>query len=285
MRIKTLAVFLITAMSLFTVFYWLTDSARRQATFDKQIEELIAYGEVVFGPSKDDTTANCAACHGADGRGGEVGDTGRLAPNLHSLSIYEKLKAQNGGSWTEIRKPGEPPDYVNLVIRFGGVMVSGNVNSPMPAWSTEVGAGLTIHQVDALTALVETWVLEAAAEPEQEVPNTVAAGQQVYTDKGCGGCHGPELAGVLKPDGTVLFPSLLNIGNEPVIDLPTAISQLDKLQADYAASKETFLEAWIRDSSVNYNDGTPTGMPVHPVGTISESAMRALITFLLSQKL
>jgi len=164
------------------------------------------------------------------------------------------------------------------------VVVSGDVNSPMPAWSTEVGAALTIHQIDALTALVETWVLEAAAEPDQEVPDTVAAGRQVYTDKGCGSCHGPDQAGVLKSDGTVLYPSLLNIGNEPVIDLPTPISRLDELEADYAADDRGFLERWIRDSAVNYNDGIATGMPVHPVGIISESAMRALITFLLSLK-
>jgi mono/diheme cytochrome c family protein len=281
MRIKTLGVVLITSMALFTAFYWLTDSARRQATFDEQVEELVAYGLVVFGPSPDDTTADCASCHGADGRSTEEGTIG---PNLRSASIYEKLKVSNGGTFTEIRKPGEPPDYVNLVIRFGGVVVSGSVNSLMPAWSTEVGGALTIHQIDALTALVETWALEAAAEPDQEVPNTVAAGQQVYNDKGCGACHGPELAGVLAADGTVIFPSLLNIGNEPVIDLPTPISRLDELQADYAASARTFLERWIRDSAVNYNDGTATGMPVHPEGAISESALRALITFLLSQK-
>jgi hypothetical protein len=35
---------------------------------------------------------------------------------------------------------------------------------------------------------------------------------------------------------------------------------------------------------VNYNDGTATGMPVHPEGKISASALQALITFLLSQK-
>lgn len=286
MRFKTLGVVLITAMALFTAFYWLTDTARREATYAEQNQELVAYGEEMFGPETptNDHTANCARCHGADGRGGEVPNTGRQAPNLHSTSIYEKLKVQNGGSFTEIRKPGDPPDYVNLVIRFGGVVVSGNVDSPMPAWSTEVGAALTVNQIDALTALVETWVLEAAAEPEQEVPDTVAAGQQVYTDKGCGGCHGPELAGVVDADGNVIFPSLQDIGNEPVVDLPTPISQLDQLQADYAADAPAFLERWIRDSAVNYNDGTPTGMPVHPEGTISASAMKALITFLLSQK-
>ena len=279
MRIKTLGIVLVSAMSLFTAFYWLTDASRREARFEAQIEELLAYGEEVFGPSADDTTANCAACHGADGTGGQVGTTGRQAPNLRSKSIYEKLKAGNGGTFTEIRKPGEPPDYVNLVIRFGGVVVSGDVNSPMPAWSNEVGGALTVNQIDALTALVETWALEAGQLPAVEVPDTVEAGAQVYVDSGCGSCHGADLTGVAG-----FYPSLVNIGNEPVIDLPLPISQLDALQADYAADARSFLERWIRDSAVNYNDGTATGMPVHPEGRISPSALRALITFLLSQK-
>jgi mono/diheme cytochrome c family protein len=168
MRIKTLGIVLISALSLFTAFYWLTDPARRENEYQTQIKELVAYGEEMFGPNTpaNDHTANCAACHGADGTGGKVGDTGRLAPNLRSKSIYEKLKAQNGGSFTEIRKPGDPPDYVNLVIRFGGVVVSGDVNSPMPAWSAEVGGALTVNQIDALTALIETWALEAGSKPE-----------------------------------------------------------------------------------------------------------------------
>ena len=279
MRIKTLGIVLISALSLFTAFYWLTDPARREDEYKAQNAELVAYGLEMFGDvtEENDHTANCANCHGKDGTGGPVGDTGRLAPNLHSKSIYEKLKAQAGGSFTEIRKAGDPPDYVNLVIRFGGVVVSGDVNSPMPAWSTEVNGPLTVNQIDALTALVETWALEAGAQPDQDVPDTVEAGQQVFVDKGCGGCHAPDLSGGVGPN-------LQNIGNEPVIDLPTPIAHLDQLQADYAADARTFLERWIRDSAVNYNDGAITGMPVHPEGTISESAMQALITFLLSQK-
>jgi mono/diheme cytochrome c family protein len=281
MRIKTLGIVLMTAMSLFTAFYWVTDPARREAAYQTQVKELVAYGQQMFGANtpSNDHTANCARCHGAEGTGGPVGDTGRVAPNLHSKSIFEKLKVQNGGSFTEIRKPGDPPDYVNLVIRFGGVVVSGDVNSPMPAWSTEIGGALTVNQIDALTALVETWALEAGAKPDEVIPNTVEAGQKVYTDSGCGGCHGAGLAGV---PGT--FPSLLNIGNAPVTDLPTPISHLDQLKADYAADASAFLERWIRDSSVNYNDGTATGMPVHPEGKVSASALQALITFLLSHK-
>ncbi|MEO8638504.1 MAG: cytochrome c [Chloroflexota bacterium] len=279
MRIKTLGIVLISALSLFIAFYWLTDPARREHEFVAQNEELVAYGLVMFGEvtPENDHTANCAKCHGKDGTGGPVGDTGRLAPNLHSKSIYDKLKVQNGGSFTEVRKAGDAPDYVNLVIRFGGVVVSGDVNSPMPAWSTEVGGPLTVNQIDALTALVETWALEAGSQPDEVIPDTVDAGQKVYVDAGCGGCHGADLSGAVGP-------SLLNIGNAPVTDLPTPISQLDQLRADYAADARTFLERWIRDSAVNYNDGTATGMPVHPEGTISPSAMQALITFLLSQK-
>ena len=280
MRIKTLGIVLISALSLFTAFYWLTDPARREDAYKTQNEELVAYGLEMFGDITDanDHTANCANCHGKDGTGGPVGDTGRLAPNLHSKSIYEKLRAQNGGSFTQIRLPGDPPDYVNLVIRFGGVVVSGDVNSPMPAWSTEVSGPLTVNQIDALTALVETWALEAGKLPDEVIPDTVEAGQKVYTDSGCASCHGADQSGGFGP-------SLLNIGNEPVTDaLPTPISHLDELKADYAANARTFLERWIRDSAVNYNDGTVTGMPVHPEGKISASALQALITFLLSLK-
>jgi mono/diheme cytochrome c family protein len=279
MRIKALGIVLISALSLFTAFYWVTDPARREHEYRTQNEELVAYGQQMFGDvtPENDHTANCAKCHGKDGTGGPVGDTGRLAPNLHSKSIYEKLKAQNGGTFTEIRKAGDPPDYVNLVIRFGGVVVSGDVNSPMPAWSTEVSGPLTVNQIDALTALVETWALEAGSKPDEVIPDTVEAGQKVFTDAGCGGCHGADLSGAIGPN-------LQNIGNQPVTDLPTPISHLDQLQADYAADPRAFLERWIRDSAVNYNDGTATGMPVHPEGKVSTSALQALITFLLSQK-
>ena len=81
MRIKTLGIVLISALSLFTAFYWLTDRARREDAYQTQINELLAYAEEVFKP--DDRAfpdrAGCAGCHGLDGTGGQVRDTGRLA--------------------------------------------------------------------------------------------------------------------------------------------------------------------------------------------------------------
>jgi len=266
MRAKTLGVFLMVAFAFFVALYWISDQPRREARFNQDNAELLAYGKELFGPPtpQNQVTANCQRCHGADGTGGEVGDTGRRAPNLHSPSIADKLKVN--------------PEYVNLVIRFGGVVVSGNVNSPMPAWSSEVGGSLTVQQVDALTALVESWAAEAATQSQAPVANTVDAGRDVYLSSDCQGCHGPDLA------GTQDFPNIQNIGNEAVTDLPTPISELDKLKADYAKDPRKFLEDWIRDSAANYNGGTPTGMPAHPASQLPDDALKALITFLLDQK-
>jgi hypothetical protein len=53
--------------------------------------------------------------------------------------------------------------------------------------------------------------------------------------------------------------------------------------ADYESDPRQFLELWIRDSSGNYNDGEPTGMPPHPESSLPDSQLQALISFLLEQ--
>lgn len=214
--------------------------------------------------------ANCARCHGVDGMGGTLPD-GTPVPNLHSLSLARKW-AQTGGAQSL-------NNYVSWVISLGGVVRSGNINSPMPAWSQEFGGPLTRQQIEALTALIGEWAAETLANPPpEEVPDTVEAGAQVYVEAGCGGCHGAELAGV---PGT--FPSLQTVGTRLTDDLPTPVSQEARRQQDYASDPRTFFELWIRDSSGNYNDGNPTGMPPHPEGQLTASQLQALITFLLSQ--
>jgi mono/diheme cytochrome c family protein len=264
MRLKTLGVLITLALSMFTVVYWITDDARRVARGESQEEDLVEFGEEIFAVDPaNPAAAGCARCHGADGTGGEAQTPqGTVAaPNLHSARIADKLEVN--------------PNYVSLVIRYGGVVVSGNVNSAMPAWSTEVGGPLNEQQIEALTALVEGWAEEAAEQAPEEVENTVEAGAQVYADAGCGGCHGADLA------GTEQFPNIQTIGEELVTDLPVPPSQLDQMQADYEEDPRLFLENWIRDSSGNYNDGEPTQMPAYPEDQMSDSQLQALITFLL----
>ena len=263
MRLKTLGVVLVTALSLFTVLYWVTDDGRREAIAAEHEEELLTYGEVIFSADPaEPAAAGCANCHGADGTGGDPG-AAVVGPNLHSRSIADKLKANS--------------NYVHLAVSFGGVVVSGNVNSPMPAWSYEVGGPLNEQQIEAVVTLVESWAAEAAEQPLEEVPDTVDAGAEVYTMAGCVGCHGPDLT------GTAAGPDISTIGSGLITELPVEPSGLDQMVADYDADPRTFLEQWIRDSAGNYNDGQPTGMPPHPEGQLSESQLTALITFLLAQ--
>jgi mono/diheme cytochrome c family protein len=205
--------------------------------------------------------AGCAQCHGADGMGGEEGAQ-VIGPSLHSTSLADKLRAN--------------PNYVRLAVSYGGVVVSGNVNSQMPAWSTEVGGPLNEQQIEAVVALVEGWAEEAAANAPDEVEDTVEAGAEVYTAAGCAGCHGQELEGGVGPN-------LQTIGSELVTDLDIVPTQLEQMQADYDEDPRLFLEKWIRDSATNYNDGGSTGMPPYPESALSESQLQALITFLLDQ--
>jgi mono/diheme cytochrome c family protein len=263
MRLKTLSVILLTALAAFTMLYWVTDNSRRESIGIAHDEELLHFGEVIF--SDDETepaAAGCAQCHGPDGRGGEP-DATVIGPNLHSRSIADKLKAN--------------PNYVHLVVSYGGIVVSGNVNSPMPAWSSEVGGPLNEQQIEAVVTLVEGWAEAAAEEPLEEVPNTADAGAEVYTSAGCVSCHGAEL------EGTGAGPNIQTIGSGVITDLPIEPSGLDEMLADYEEDPALFLEKWIRDSAGNYNDGETTGMPAHPEESLSESALAALITFLLEQ--
>ena len=263
MRLKTLGVVLVTVLAAFTVLYWVTDDGRRAAIAAEHEEELLTYGEVIFSADPaEPAAAGCANCHGADGTGGAP-DATVIGPNLHSRSIADKLKTNL--------------NYVHLAVSYGGVVVSGNVNSPMPAWSYEVGGPLNEQQIEAVVTLVESWAAEAAEQPLEEVPDTVEAGAEVYATAGCVGCHGPEL------EGTAAGPNIQTIGSGVITDLPVEPSGLDQMIADYAEDPRMFLVQWIRDSATNYNDGEFTGMPPHPEGQLSESQLTALITFLLAQ--
>ena len=268
MRLKSIGVIVTTLLAAVTMLYWFTDGMRRESIAAEHDEELAAYGEVIF---SDDATqpaaAGCARCHGPDGMGGEIPNDpdGRRAPSLHTASLADKLKVN--------------PEYVHLVVSYGGVVVSGNVNSPMPAWSSEVGGPLNVQQIDAVVALVEGWAIEAGENAPEEVEDTVEAGEGVFNSAGCAGCHGPDLT------GSTAGPNISTIGSGVITDFGgdfVTPSDTDQMIADYEEDPRMFLENWIRDSSTNYNGGEPTGMPPHSEDQLNESQLRALITFLLS---
>lgn len=264
MRLKTLGVILIVATALFTMFYWVTDEPRRAAIDGEHEAELAHFGELVFSvDAAEPAAAGCAQCHGEDGRGGGP-DAQVQGPNLHSAALAQKAEDYllNTGL-----------NYVETVIRHGGVAVSGNPNSLMPAWEQT----LNRHQIDALVALIEGWIADGGEAPAGDTPDTAEAGEQIYQAR-CAACHQADLAGVPGQ-----FPSLQNIGSVIGDDLPAPVAQMDQLLADYDEDPRAALEAWIRDSSGNYNDGQPTGMPAFNDVQLPDDQLRALITFLLEQ--
>jgi mono/diheme cytochrome c family protein len=269
MRLKSIGVIVTTLLATATMLYWFTDNARRDSLAAQHEEELAHYGEVIFSASETEpAAAGCARCHGDDGMGGEIPNDpdGRSAPSLHTASLAQKLRVN--------------PEYVRLVVSYGGVVVSGNVNSPMPAWSSEVGGPLNVQQIEAVVQLVEGWATEAAENAPEEVEDTVEAGQGVFSSAGCAGCHGQDLT------GSTSGPDISAIGDGPITDFGgdfVTPSDTDQMIADFEEDPRLFLEQWIRDSSGNYNGGEPTGMPPHTEEQINESQMRALITFLLAQ--
>jgi mono/diheme cytochrome c family protein len=208
--------------------------------------------------------ANCARCHGVDGQG-------LIGPNLHSLNLANKW-SQTGGAQSL-------NNYVAWVITLGGVVVGGNVDSLMPAWGQDYGGTLTRQQIEALTAMIGGWAQETLDNPPPSpiaVPDTVDAGAEVYDTVGCVACHGADLEG-----GT--GPNIQGIGSELIVTSPpltTATLDTDQMQADYDADPRSFLETWIRTSSV-YNGGNSTAMREFDDTLLSDSQLQALITFLL----
>ena len=264
MRLKTLGVVLVTALAAFTMLYWITDNSRRETIGAEHEEELLRFGEIIFSDDPSEpAAAGCAQCHGVDGTGGDP-DAQVVGPNLRSRSIADKLRAN--------------PNYVHLAVSYGGVVVSGNVNSQMPAWSYEVGGPLNEQQIEAVVTLVESWAAEAAEEPVEDVPNTAEAGAEVYATAGCASCHNADLTGTgAGPDITGIGSGLVDLTGFP------EPAESEQMEDDYAEDPRLFLERWIRDSSGNYNNGEPTRMPPHPESQLNESALQALITFLLEQ--
>jgi cytochrome c oxidase cbb3-type subunit 3 len=117
MRLKTLGVFMVTALALFTAFFWLTDAGRRETIGHGQEEQLLEYGLELFGPPTSEVpfTANCAQCHGPDGRGGAH----TFMPHIDSLTRRDYIEFI-------------PDGYLFTVIAEGGEAVG--KSDMMPAW-------------------------------------------------------------------------------------------------------------------------------------------------------
>lgn len=106
--------------------------------------------------------ANCARCHGPNGKGTEEGYT---APPLNDqMKLFVHLS----------------PQYIANVLREGGRLVCGNAKSAMPIWSNENGGALNYIQIQNLIAFLRApnnheYVIRdpETLEPEHNADGTV----------------------------------------------------------------------------------------------------------------
>ncbi len=130
-------------VALFIPVYWfyengipaLGSEGRMAAEIETQYVTDVSRGYALF-------IANCATCHGAEGKGG-------IGPPLNDQAkLYNVLTA--GGD------PGSGhlnPDYIDHVLTVGGRYVCGDPNSLMASWK-EPNGPLNYRQVEELIAWI-----------------------------------------------------------------------------------------------------------------------------------
>lgn len=86
--------------------------------------------------------ANCARCHGDDGKGG-------VGPPLNDQAkLYNAISATGGSGTGHLN-----PNYVTEVLEVGGRLVCGDPNSVMPVWREPAGP-LNYREVEELVTFL-----------------------------------------------------------------------------------------------------------------------------------
>lgn len=155
---------------LFPVYRYLEPRMRADAN-RQQTQELQAAGEELF-------SANCVACHAADGSGG-------IGPALNSRGFFAEASDE----------------------QIQSIISTGVPGSQMGAYLQEHGGPLTLEEIHALTAFIRTWEETALDIPNWRNPlEAVTAtsapaggggeidGKAIFSEN-CVACHSEDLSG------------------------------------------------------------------------------------------
>ena len=153
-------------------------------------------------------TANCAGCHGKDGK---LGAARPLADPLY-LSFV-------------------PDDALRQVIS------QGRAGTNMPAFAQQAGGALTDRQIELLISGMRTAWSRPADFSGIQVPNyTVSGSSQAVSGASayqtyCSSCHGPTGSG--GPAGSIVDPNFLNLVSDQGLRTTVVVGRSDLGKPDW----------------------------------------------------
>jgi mono/diheme cytochrome c family protein len=260
-----LGIILVSLTTVILVVYGFNEEDRMAESGETQHARSIEVGAGLY-------ENNCSGCHGIKGEG-ILG----LCPPLNDAEFFTTRLKEVGWS-------GSLEDYVISTVSSGRTTSSrpdqfaGQGSPAMPAWSDQYGGPLRPDQINDISTFILNWeataleevVIESLATPTpspEESNDPVARGQQVYLDRGCGGCHTIEglSAGTVGPN-------------------QTTIGALAETRIPGMSAEEYILES-ILDPSAFVIEGYPDDvMPKNYNELIEPNQVSDLVAFLLSQR-
>ncbi len=260
-----LGVFLVSMAAVIIIFVGFNEEKRMAEFAQSQQAEAIEVGADLF-------ETNCIGCHGIKGDGIQG-----LAPPLNDRHFFTQRLQEVG--WQ-----GTFQDYIIATVSTGRPVSTrpeqyvGGGKPAMPAWSQQYGGPLREDQIRDIATFILNWEPTAMGQAEltelptptaapEEQGDPVARGRQIFTERGCAGCHTIEGLST-----GVVGPNLTQIGEIAAT-----------LKEGYSA------EEYIRESIQNPNayivEGyQPNIMPQNYGQQLSQQELDDLVAFLLAQK-
>ncbi len=140
---RKVAFLAVLVIAIFIPVYWFYDigvpalgvEGRMSQAAEEQLVTDVERGYALY-------LANCARCHGDDGKGG-------VGPPLNDQAkLYDAISATGGTGKGHLN-----PDYITKVLEVGGRYVCGDPNSVMPAWREPAGP-LNYREVEELVTFL-----------------------------------------------------------------------------------------------------------------------------------
>ncbi len=272
MTVRVVIGTILIAATMAIVAFVMVNEPARMSSFESGFNgRAIEAGATLFG-------ANCAPCHGVEGKGIEG-----VAPALNAADLFDGSRLKAFG-WA-----GTVKDYIRATIAGGRPRASAafaGYPNRMPTWSQQYGGPLRPDQIEYLVDFVMNWQSAALgqATPSPVVdavgtdPNTAlpagdaARGDLLFHGKGPGGQFPCSACHSLQAGQTLVGPSLAGVATRAATRKP-----------GYSAEKYIH-ESVVQPNAYVVETFNPGIMPQTFGAQMTRQDLADIIAFLLTQK-